>query len=234
MMSVSGSIALAVSILAVLVSLLALWTSWIGAQRGARTQLTELVSRLTKQLRAFEKIPEKDERRYPATEDLEVLVRQADSLIQGLWRRVPDSDCMVVARVLETVGDSWRGDHYWKLAVQNAGDEYYRARNRMQWANYLFIRGDRDAGAAKMHEAVDGLRLQTVDAWVVRGEIYRSWAGWDADRAVELRHKARDEYRRISDRDTRRKWYLRDLDDEQAKAKKPPDSQNQAAITPLD
>lgn len=222
-MSLSESIALAVSVLAVLVSLVALAASWIGTQRGARKQLTKVVSQLAEQLRAFQKIPEKDDQRYFATEDLEVLVRQADSLIRGLFKRVADSDCMVVARVLETVGDQWRADLYWELAVEKAADDYYKARNRMQWANYLFIRGDRDAGCLKMEEAVKGLQFQTVDARIVRGEIYRNWAGWEASlgnasEAAQLRDNARDEYRRISDRDTRRESSLRDLDIEVAQA----------------
>jgi uncharacterized repeat protein (TIGR01451 family) len=116
--------------------------------------------------------------------------RSGASGAYSLGSRLPDSDCIVVARVLEAVGDPWRADRCRRPAVKErkAGDPYYRARNRMQWANDLCIRGDRDAGAAKMSEAVQGLRLQTVDAWIVRSEIYRP-PGWVANRAAKLRDK---------------------------------------------
>jgi hypothetical protein len=197
---------------AVLISVVALVVTWIGAQRGARTQLTELVKNLSAQVIVYEQLEPSSDGRFAAAEEIELSVRQADYLVGQLLNRVPDSVCTVVARALEAVADSWRADHYWKLAVAKATDDYYRARNTSLWGTFLFNRGDRGGGVTLMQKAIDELQATSVDAAVIRGDVYRSWASLvqaqSASAASELRDKARAEYRQIPATDERQGWYL--------------------------
>lgn len=196
---------------AIAVSVVALVINSIAGRRAARSALTDLTLKVGKKAAAFRQLQDGDDKYYPSQE-IEVLIRQADYLIEQQLRgkSFPESIAVTLAQVLEWLNDPWWADKYWAKAA-TVQDPYFRATTLGYWGLALWDRGEHKRGDEKTREAVAALTLQSTEAYIVRGDICLHMASCDPAWFA----RARQEYQRIPMDDERHNIYLNAVDQKQ-------------------
>ena len=128
-MSVNNVVTAMLALGAIVVSVVALWINRQVDRRATRSALTDLALRVSEQVAAYEKLsPQSEQESFRRKLDIEVLIRQADSLMQQLGTLRPDSVAVSLAQALESVQDFWWADIYWGQAAAPATSSVAQSR----------------------------------------------------------------------------------------------------------
>lgn len=203
---------------AIVVSVVALWINRQVDRRATRSVLTGLALTVSKQVSDYEKLGDDRQELFRRKLDIEVMVNQADSLMQQLGKLCPDSAAVTLAQALEAVQDYWWADQYWKQASHARGP-YRRAITIGYWGMALFFRGDQTRARLKTHEAVHFLVMQSTDAYLVRGHIYLAMGALDMASASDWFELARREFSKIPNGDDQRSACFEFVDTHEAKVR---------------
>lgn len=208
-MSVNNVVTAMLALGAIVVSVVALWINRQVDRRATRSALTDLALRVSEQVAAYEKLsPQSEQESFRRKLDIEVLIRQADSLMQQLGTLRPDSVAVSLAQALESVQDFWWADIYWGQAATS--DLFRRAITIGYWGLALLYRGDPERASLKTQEAVKGLISEEIDAYIVRGNILASMGEGegDSESSTYWFDLAQEQFNHIPVSDTRRGAYL--------------------------
>jgi hypothetical protein len=210
--SVNDIVTAALAFAAIVVSVVGYLINNIVGRRAARSSLTDLTIKVHDKAEEYKKVKDQSQK-YPRAQELEVLLRQADFLMKQVGNDYPEAICIVFAQTLELISDYWWADKYWAAAT-HSDDPYYRAMTISYWALALMDRGQGRQAREKAEEALSGLKIDSIDASIVRGDICRLMGKADyTDQTWFTR--ARKEYEDIPSEDGRHNVYLRYLDDEE-------------------
>jgi hypothetical protein len=91
----------------------------------------------------------------------------------------------------------------------NTDDDYFRALTKGYWASALCDRYEYHAGKQMAEDAVNGLKKNSGDACIVKGDIYYGMAVHDSDRKDHWVRKQHEEYNKIPSEDERYKVYFK-------------------------
>lgn len=226
-MSVNDVVTAVLAFGAILVSVVALVINDIAGKRAARSALTDLALKVSEKTAKYRNLGQKADK-YTPMHELEVLIRQADYLVNEQLRprlekyrkrsffppkpQFPESVAITLAQALEVTQDPWWADRYWAIAA-STNDKYHRALTKGYWATALCDRYEYDAGKDMAEEAVNGLDENSGDACIVKGDIYYSMADHDPDRKAYWLRRQQEEYNKMPSGDERYKLYFKDLKD---------------------
>lgn len=247
-MSANDIVTAVLALGAVLVSVVALVINGITGKRAAVSALTDLSLKVSKRAAAYTDLPEGSGEQFHKAQDIEVLIRQADYLVQqlrprfpsagarlhslsarvpaltSLFRsprpRFPETVAITLAEALERVVDPWWADNYWLIAAAT-DNPYFRAKTISYWGLALWDRREYERSRGKTQEAAEGLILQTTDAYIVRGNIYLQMGMKEPDSAYDWFGRARQEFGKIQEAE-RKQMYLRFVDDASSLSRLPP------------
>lgn len=187
---------------AIAVSVVALVINAIAGRRAARSALTDLALKIGKEASVYRDIPNEDEGKFAKCQEIEVLVRQADYLVDQLHGRFPEAIGITLAQTLGLLSDYSWADQYWEMASRTK-DEFFRAETVSYWGYDLWARGEFKRSRKKIEEAAGVLTAGSTNAHITRGEIYRTMGERDTELAPEWFAKARSEYEAIPPDDGR-------------------------------
>jgi hypothetical protein len=212
-MSTNDVLTLIVAAAAVGASVVAILINNSVNKRAARSALTELTIRVSKKVADYQQLDENADKYLPSLE-LQVMIRQADDLVDQLGRRFPESIGITLAQALELVAADWWADRYWQMA-STTKDRYFRAYTVSYWAIAIWRRGQRLPGWDMTETALAGLTEQSPEAHIVRGDICLLMGNWVKTDGLDEAHpasywfeKADNEYKAIPVTDLRRGWSL--------------------------
>jgi tetratricopeptide (TPR) repeat protein len=215
--SANDIVTAALAFAAIVVSVVGYVINNTVSRRAARSSLTDLTIKVHDKAEAYRKVTDQSQK-YPRAQELEVLMRQADFLMKQVGNDYPEAICIIFAQTLELIADYWWADKYWEAAT-HSDDPYYRAMTICYWALALMDRGQRQPARDKAEEALSGLRIDSIDAYIVRGDICRLMGKADYTDESWFR-RAQKEYEHIPEEDGRHNVYLRSLmDDERQTAR---------------
>ncbi len=210
-MSANDVLTLVIAVAAVAVPLAALLISNRVDQRASRSALTDLALKISDRTTAYDDLPAG--KRFPPSREIEMLVLQAEYLMQRLTTRArkralfPESAvATTMAMALDKVNDFWWSDQYWPKAAATA-DAYFHALICSYWGEALIRRGAVTEGRKVVRGALDALPSATADTCIVKGDICLGLTEWDNDEAGAWVASARAEYESIPAGDDRYKMY---------------------------
>ncbi|MGA3155641.1 MAG: pentapeptide repeat-containing protein [Streptosporangiaceae bacterium] len=200
-MSANDVLTLVIAVAAVAVPLAALLISNRVDQRASRSALTDLALKISDRTTAYDDLPAG--KRFPPSREIEMLVLQAEYLMQRLTTRArkralfPESAvATTMAMALDKVNDFWWSDQYWPKAAATA-DAYFHALICSYWGEALIRRGAVTEGRKVVRGALDALPSATADTCIVKGDICLGLTEWDNDEAGAWVASARAEYESI-------------------------------------
>jgi Pentapeptide repeats (8 copies) len=212
-MSTNDVLTLVIAVLAVVVPAVALVISNHVDRRSARATLTDMTLRISKQSADYEKLDQP--LKWQPAQELEMLVRQAEYLMDRLTVRFPrrktlfpeSSVAATLAWALDQVNDFWWADKHWRTAA-DAADPYLRATACSYWGEALCRRTDYRQARTVVGGALERLPSAEADACIVKGDTCLNMAQWDLKWAGEWVAKARNAYSAIPKSDGRYDTYL--------------------------
>lgn len=212
-MSTNDVLTLVIAVLAVVVPAVALVISDHVDRRSARATLTDMTLRISKQSADYEKLDQP--LKWQPAQELEMLVRQAEYLMDRLTVRFPRrktlfpeaSVAATLAWALDQVNDFWWADKHWQTAA-DAADPYLRASACSYWGQALCRRTDYRQARTVVCGALERLPSGEADACIVQGDTCLNMAQWDTKWADNWVAKARSAYSAIPKSDGRYDTYL--------------------------
>ena len=212
-MSTNDVLTLVIAVLAVGVPAVALMISNHVDRRSARATLTDMTLRISKQSADYEKLDQP--LKWQPAQELEMLVRQAEYLMDRLTIRFPrrkalfpeSSVAATLAWALDQVNDFWWADKHWQTAA-DAADPYLRATACNYWGQALCRRTDYRQARTVVSGALERLPAAEADACIVKGDTCLNMAQWDPKWAVKWVAKARNAYSAMPKSDGRYDTYL--------------------------
>jgi hypothetical protein len=213
--SASDIVSAALVAAGVMVSLVALIINNAVNKRAIRDALKDLAVKVNKRAAKYQSGNRNDAEQFRLSLEIQVLVRQADFLMDRLHSGFSEPVAVTLAEALELIREFWWADIYWRKATATKG-LYVRAKTFSYWGLALLGRGEWVHAGELIDQAVKAIPPQSVDDYIVRGDIYRSMAKWDHPRTDSWLIKAQEQYQNIPIGDHRLQMYMRLIDDARA------------------
>jgi hypothetical protein len=201
---VSASLVLA----GLIISTVALIINYSVDKRAMMNALKDLAVKVNKRAAKYQAHDTNDAKQFRLSLEIQVLVRQADDLMERLHSKFSEPVAVTLAEALELIREYWWADTYWRTAAK-AKDRYVRARTLSYWGLAYLGRGEPKHAGELAEKAVKAISPQSADDYIVTGDIYRAMAKWDHDRRVYWLNKAQTQYESMPVDDPRCKMYMR-------------------------
>lgn len=201
-------ITIAISSLALLVSLTSALIAIRRQRQQMRTTLRDQLSDIAQELiktmaensvLQSEPVDRRDSQFFAKSSSfslkLSSLARQANALMEQDRTLAFDVEHSVLAQALDVVGDSPAADQNWQAAVQASPSPYYRIINKRGYADFLFRQGRHEAGRNEYEEALSLWENSSDFKKATNGYTYQMWFVSEAWNLPAPHGRAEDCYR---------------------------------------
>jgi hypothetical protein len=199
----------------VIVSVVALIINNAVDKRAITNTLKDLAVKVNKRAAKYQLRDTNDAEQFRLSLEIQVLVQQADYLMDRLHSKFSHPVAVTLAEALELIREFWWADIYWHKAT-TAKNRYVRAKTFSYWGLAMLGRGEWVHASELIEKAVKTISPQSADDYIVKGDIYRAMAKWDHPRMNSWLIKAQTEYQNIPIVDHRLEMYMRLLADVRA------------------
>jgi tetratricopeptide (TPR) repeat protein len=185
-MQLKDYLTIAVAVLAVVVSVIALIVSTRKQDTEDERTLRSLLNDTISQIHNARIDQAKYRGEHKGAEYVEVVaglynyrINSAARLAVYAAEKIPslvtDIELATIAGAFAWTGDQQKGLQYWEAAIAKSKDRYYEIVNRRDYANFLFTIGNIGAGRDQYKKAIDLSPISDDTSKYTTGYTYRMW-----------------------------------------------------------